>query len=210
MLVWEARWLALGKETISHRYMLAPVVVALPWAVVTVEMVAARMEKSNWPERWMTVTKKWSVIGRRSPVTGHQWSTLILAMIAMILAAKTVKPQRLDKLSIKEAGTWIAAQELKDPVIVADDGRIAFYAKGRILPTNDTLEEKKLHEETQIIRNIIHWAPSKKVRFVFLKCGLYGEAKTGVLASDVVKQIKEWRSPHGNAYTLLQLKITRE
>ena len=37
-----------------------------------------------------------------------------------------------------------------------------------------------------------------------------GEAKTGVLASDVVKQIKEWRSPYGNAYTLLQLKTTRE
>jgi len=87
----------------------------------------------------------------------------------------------LDKLPIKEAGTWIAAQDLKDPVIVADDGRIAFYAKGRILPTNDTLEEKTLHEQNQIIRNIIHWAPSKKVRFVFLKGGLYGEAKTGVL-----------------------------
>ncbi len=116
----------------------------------------------------------------------------------------------MDKLPIKEAGTWIAAQDLKDPVIVADDGRIAFYAKGRILPTNDTLEEKTLHEQNQIIRNIIHWAPSKKVRFVFLKGGLYGEAKTGVLASDVVKQIKEWRSPHGNAYTLLQLKTTRE
>ncbi len=66
-----------------------------------------------------------------------------LVMIALTLAVRTVQPQRLDKLSIKEAGTWIAAQELKDPVIVADDGRIAFYARGRIVPTNDTLEEKQ-------------------------------------------------------------------
>jgi len=99
---------------------------------------------------------------------------------------------------------------LKDPVIVADDGRIAFYAKGRVLPIKDTLEEKTVHEQKQIIQNIIHWAPSKKVRFVFLKGGLYGEAKTGVLASDVVKQIKEWRSRGGNVYTLLQLKTSEE
>jgi len=199
-----------GVEYTSSRFMMAPVVVALPWAVVTVELMAAWMERSRWAEGWLALTKKWSVIGHRSPVTGNEWGTLILAMIAIILGVRTVQPQRLDKLPIKEAGRWIAAQNLKDPVIVADDGRIAFYAKGRILPTNDTLEEKTLHEQNQIIRDIIHWAPSKKVRFVFLKGGLYGEAKTGVLASDVVKQIKEWRSPYGNAYTLLQLKTTRE
>ena len=133
-----------------------------------------------------------------------------LVMIALILAVRTVQPQRLDKLPIKEAGTWIAAQDLKGQVIVADDGRIAFYAKGRVLPINDTLEKKTVNEQSQIIRKIIHWAPSKKVRFVFLKGGLYGEAKTGVLASDVIKELKGWRNPHGNAYTPLQLKTSEE
>jgi len=148
------------------------------------------------------------VIGLTSETGNLKGSGLV--MVALILAVRTVQPQRLDKLSIKEAGTWIAAQELKGPVIVADDGRIAFYARGRIVPTNDTLEEKTVHEQNQIIRNIIHWAPSKKVGFVFLKGGLYGEAKTGGLASNVIKEIKEWRSPHGNAYTPLQLKTTEE
>jgi len=192
-----------GVEYTSSRFMMGPMAVALPWAVVTIEIMAARMEKSGWAQGWLYP------LGKLSGVR-HGWSSIILVMATLILALKTVQPQRLDKLPIKEAGTWIAAQELKDPVIVADDGRIAFYAKGRILPTNDTLEEKTVNEQSQIIRKIIHWAPSKKVRFVFLKGGLYGEAKTGVLASDGVKQIKEWRSPSGNVYTLLQLKTSEE
>ncbi len=182
----------------------------MPWAVVTVEMVAARMEKSNWPERWMTVTKKWSVIGRRSPVTGHQWSTLILAMIAMILAAKTVKPQRLDKLPIKEAGAWIASQKLKDPVIIAHDGRIGFYAKGRTVHVYDTLEKKTGREQNQIVQKMIAEATSRKARFVFLKGGLNQEAKTGVLASRAVEEIKQWQSPYGNQYTLIRVKASGE
>jgi hypothetical protein len=129
-----------------------------------------------------------------------------LLVVALVLAAKTVKPQRLDKLPIKEAGAWIASQKLKDPVIMAHDGRIGFYAKGRILPLHDSLEEKTEREQNEIVHKVIGEAMSQKVKFVFLKGSLDQKAQTTVLTSTALDRIKEWRSPYGNAYTLIQLK----
>ncbi len=195
-----------GTALSSHRFFLAPVAVALPWAAVTIEMAATRMKRSNWSEDRLARKKKWSVLGHRSPATDNQWGTIILVVVALILAAKTVKPQRLDKLPIKEAGAWIAAQELKVPVIMAHDSRIAFYAKGRILHMTDTLEKKTWQEQNQIVQNVVRQARSQEVKFVFLKGSLDRKANRIILASTALDRIKEWRSPYGNAYTLIQLK----
>ncbi len=150
-------------------------------------------------EGWRGYVPGWS--GLR-----HQYGTIVLLVVALVLAAKTVKPQRLDKLPIKEAGLWIAAQGLRDPVIMAHDGRIGFYAKGRTFSVYDTLEKKTGREQNQIVLKVIGEATARKARFVFLKGGLNQEAKTGVLASRPVEKIRKWRSPYGNAYTLIQLK----
>ena len=164
------------------------------------------MKRSNWSEDRLARRKKWSLIGHRSPATDNQWGTIILLVVALILAAKTVKPQRLDKLPIKQAGVWISAQELKVPVIMAHDGRIAFYAKGRMLHMTDTLEKKTWQEQNQIVQNVVRQARSQEVKFVFLKGSLDRKANRIILASTALDQIKEWRSPYGNAYTLIQLK----
>lgn len=204
------RWLALGPEMISHRFMIVVVAVALPWAAVTIEMASAQMKNSSWSERGLPLSKKRSGIGHRLPVSGNQWGMIILMAIALILAAKTVKPQRLDKLPIKEAGVWIASQELKDPLIMARDGRIAFYAMGRIFPIPDTLDKKPWQEQTQIVQKIIQKATSWDARFVFLRGGLDREAQPGVLASRAVEEIREWQSPYGNQYTLIRVKAREE
>ena len=130
--------------------------------------------------------------------------------VALILAAKTVKPQRLDKLPIKEAGAWIASQKLKDPVIMAHDGRIGFYAKGHTFPVYDTLEKKTGEEQNQTVLKIIGEATSRKARFVFLKGGLNLEARTKILASRAVEEIKQWQSPYGNQYTLIRVRASEK
>ena len=187
----------------SHRFFMVPVVVLLPWAAVTMDMAAVRMERSTWMEGRRGYVRGWS--GLR-----HQYGTIVLLAVALVLAAKTVKPQRLDKLPIKEAGTWIASQKLKDPVILAHDGRIGFYAKGRIVHVYDTLEKKTGEEQNQTVLKVIDKAMSRKAGFVFLKGGLSLEAKTKVLASRAVEEIKQWQSPYGNQYTLIRVKASGE
>ncbi|MCZ6907333.1 MAG: glycosyltransferase family 39 protein [Deltaproteobacteria bacterium] len=190
----------------SHRFFMAPVAVALPWAAVTIEMGAAQMKRSGWSERWLPFSKKGSGIGHRLPVSGDQWGTIILILVVLVLAAKTVKPQRLDKLPIKDAGGWIATQNLKEPFIIADDRRIAFYSKGRLLPVEDTLIKKTALEQRQVAQKLIQQARSRKVRFIFLEGSLDKEVQPIIRASAGVERLKEWRSPYGNGYTLIQLR----
>jgi len=89
---------------------------------------------------------------------------------------------------------------------MAYDSRIAFYAKGRILHMTDTLEKKTWQEQNQVVQKVIGEATSRKAGFVFLRGGLNREANAIILSSATLERIKEWRSPYGNTYTLIQLK----
>ena len=56
---------------------------------------------------------------------------LILLIIVSVLLPKTLKPQRSDKLGIKEVGQWIKENSPKPhPAILSDSFRNAYYAGG--------------------------------------------------------------------------------
>jgi hypothetical protein len=58
----------------------------------------------------------------------------ILAMILLVsILPASLKPQRLDKIGLKEAGLWLRKQVLSPPLILTDDPRVAYYAGGTYL-----------------------------------------------------------------------------
>jgi hypothetical protein len=199
-------WLVLGRGYTAHRYMMAPVAVGLPWAAVTIELAANRLERSGLAERWRTYLWQWSGDRGQKSQGRFGWGTILLVVIALILAAKTVRPQRLDKLPIKEAGAWIAALQWKDPLIITNDSRIAIYAKGRMLPVTDGLQNKTAHEQLSLVRNLISQATLQKAQFIFLNGNLDREIQGLLLTSESVNQLLEWPNSHGKVYTLIQVK----
>ncbi len=54
---------------------------------------------------------------------------ITLILLAIVLLPKTLKPQRYNKLYIKNLAKWIIAQEDTESVYAVDDARISFYAK---------------------------------------------------------------------------------
>ena len=57
---------------------------------------------------------------------------IVLMIVVSVLLPKTLKPQRFDKLGIKEVGQWVKEHSHKpDPVILSVSARNAYYAKGR-------------------------------------------------------------------------------
>jgi hypothetical protein len=109
-------------------------------------------------------------------------------------------------LPIKEAGAWIAARQWKDPVIIAADSRIAFYAKGRMLPVSNDLRNKTTDEQLSLVRNLLSQATLQKAQFIFLNGNLDRETQVLILTSESVNQILEWSNSHGKVYTLIQVK----
>jgi len=194
-----------GVEATSRRYMMAPVAVALPWAALGADLAAARLDEWGWAQRCREFIK--SIPGFSS--IGLGWRSSILAVAMLVLAVTTVQPHRLDKVPIKDAAAWIVAQKTRDPVIIGNDNRIAFYANGKMVPVGETLEKKTAEQQAWTVRDIMAAASSRRANFIFLKGALYPEAQRAVQASDAVKEIKEWKSPYGDAYTLIQLREGR-
>ncbi len=57
---------------------------------------------------------------------------LVLMIVVSVLLPKTLKPQRFDKLGIKEVGHWIKENSQKPSlVILSDSARNAYYAGGK-------------------------------------------------------------------------------
>lgn len=56
---------------------------------------------------------------------------ILLTIIICVLLPKTLKPQRLDKLGVKEMGQWLIAHSPKpNPSVLSASARNAYYAKG--------------------------------------------------------------------------------
>lgn len=99
---------------------------------------------------------------------------LILFMAASALP-KTLLPQRLDKLDRKEIGHRIAALFQRSPVIIASDGRIGFYAGGKVVD----LREIKTFTE------LLEYSHTNKVDIIVMdKESLYNEGNFGDLTRD--------------------------
>jgi hypothetical protein len=95
---------------------------------------------------------------------------------------------------------------VKDPIILSHDSRIAFYANAQLVLVEGDLEDKTVDQQGKVVRDILREASSRRASFVFLKGALYSEAQRAARVSGGVEEIKEWRSPHGNSYTLFRLR----
>ena len=120
---------------IGTRHMIASVILCLAWAGVGVLELEYRIRHTSWPTR--------SNDKKGVSLRNMRWILLILIVLALL--PKTLAPQRVEKIPIKEAGRWIGEHGPRDPVIMAHGGlaRIAFYADGSFLeiPRNQDLYE---------------------------------------------------------------------
>jgi hypothetical protein len=78
-------------------------------------------------ERTITHRLLGRVEASRRPAT--LWAVLLILVLAVILP-KTLKPQRVDRLSEKWAGIWIKSQSGKGALIFTPLPRVAYYADG--------------------------------------------------------------------------------
>ena len=110
---------------IGTRHLIAPVILCLAWAGVGVFEVEYRIRHTSW------LTKSSDKRGAR--LRNMRWILLILIVLALL--PKTLAPQRVEKIPIKEAGIWIGEHGPREPVIMGQGGlaRIAFYADGTFL-----------------------------------------------------------------------------
>ncbi|MBW2040348.1 MAG: hypothetical protein JRI46_12310 [Deltaproteobacteria bacterium] len=93
-----------------------------------------------WAGQGFLTTVSWAhrFCARYIPKLVEQHRVLVVTMFLICFTAgltlpKTLQPHRLEKLDRKEIGHKIAALFHRHPVVLASDGRIGFYAKGKIV-----------------------------------------------------------------------------
>jgi hypothetical protein len=115
---------------IGKRYMMAQVMLCLPWVGVGVLEVEHRVRKS------ILIGK---IAAGRKP-SYRQVRSVLLIVVILILLPKTLTSHRADKIPLKEAGVWIKEHGPRDPVIMGDGQLVyvAFYGEGTFveLPQN--------------------------------------------------------------------------
>jgi hypothetical protein len=117
------------------RHMMAPVILCLAWVGVGVVEVEHRIRR--------TVLGPPSTVARRAISGSIGWILLILIVLSLL--PKTLAPQRLDKVPMREAGVWIEEHGPTDPVVMtqAKLARLVFYANGTFV---EIPRDRNLHE----------------------------------------------------------------
>jgi len=108
---------------VSHRHLLPVFVIGLFWTAIGVQ------ESRIWALRKVC---ELNPLRRLSP---NKVSSIVMILIIAILLPMTLKPQRRDKIWIKQAGLWITENCLINPKIMGYDSRIAYYAGGTNVET---------------------------------------------------------------------------
>jgi 4-amino-4-deoxy-L-arabinose transferase-like glycosyltransferase len=110
---------------IGTRHMIALVTLCLAWAGIGVFELEYRIRHTNW----LAKSSQKCGAGFRN----MRWILLILIVLALL--PKTLAPQRVEKVPIKEAGIWIKEHGARNPVVMTQGRlvRIAFYADGTFL-----------------------------------------------------------------------------
>ena len=99
---------------------------------------------------------------------------IVLMVIVSVLLPKTLKPQRFDKLGIKEAGQWVGEHSYKSyPLILSGSSRNAYYAGGR-------------HIQMSSINGALAMATARKVDYILIT---YREYK--VIEKELAQSVKE-------------------
>jgi len=113
---------------------------------------------------------------------------LILMIIVSVLLPKTLKPQRSDKLGIKEVGQWIRENSNKpSPAILSISARNAYYARGT-------------HVQVDSINNALSNARAKKVDYILITHREYRVIEKELLQSVKDKKIAlAHKFPEGNS-----------
>jgi len=102
---------------------------------------------------------------------------IVLTIVISVLLPKTLKPQRFDKLGIKEVGQWIKENSNKPyPAILSVSARNAYYAKGR-------------HIQMGSINDALSVASTEKVDYIFISHREYKAIEEELLQSINDKQI---------------------
>ena len=108
-------------SSFSGRHVLPLVVISFFWMGMGIEEVRERIY------RWI-VSKRDGVFSLN---LSQRVLVVILAVIALAILPKTLKPQGTDKLGGKIAGIWIKENsEKKSPVIMTNMPQVAYYAMG--------------------------------------------------------------------------------
>ena len=179
---------------VSHRHFLPIVLIALPWAGYAL---------ISWVERGSQ--KLEDRLGH--PVNRRRFLSCVVVGLAIILALKTLKPRRWDKLPTKEAGLWIKAQA-EDPLILAEDPRVAFYAGGRHLGIQESLDVRDAGEQKARLWGLVERAWNQAAEFIFLEVELAPDVIEKLNGVPEVGAVKSWKGHGGKDYTLIQLRFT--
>ena len=99
---------------------------------------------------------------------------IVLMIVVSVLLPKTLKPQRSDKLGIKEAGQWVVEHSHKSyPLLLSGSSRNAYYAGGR-------------HIQMSSINGALAMAQAGKVDYILIT---YREYK--VIEKELLQSVKD-------------------
>jgi hypothetical protein len=113
---------------------------------------------------------------------------VILVLIISVLLPKTLKPQRSDKLGIKEVGQWIREHSHKpSPAILSTSARNAYYADAS-------------HMQIDNINNVLSKARANKADYILITHREYKVIEKELLQSVKDKKIAlAYKFPEGNS-----------
>ncbi|GAX61888.1 membrane protein [Candidatus Scalindua japonica] len=124
---------------------------------------------------------------------------IVLMIVISVLLPKTLKPQRFDKLGIKNAGQWVKGNSHKpSPLIVSTSVRNAYYAGGG-------------HIQIGNINNTLSLAKEKKVDYILLTQREYNaietELKQSIKNNKIELAYKYPEEKHLNRHSIFLYKV---
>ena len=130
----------------------------------------------------------------------------LIILVLLILSFKAMKPQRADKMPLREAGSYIKEQGMSNPLIMSTDPRVAFYAEGRALPIdNKFLSGKNVTGEIGITHRLLPQAINQRVQFIMLNGQLTPEIADQIRANSSVAMVTMWGGDRAKKYTLITI-----
>ncbi len=123
-----------------------------------------------------------SIVGFKEQFRDTWIFQLILLMVVVgVLMPKTLKPQRFDKLGIKEIGHWVKEHSHKpNPVILSSSVRVAYYAGAKHIKIDrnndvlDSAEKRKVdyiaiteREFVVIEKELLQYTQDEKIKLVY-------------------------------------------
>ncbi|HLF86633.1 MAG TPA: glycosyltransferase family 39 protein [Nitrospiria bacterium] len=120
--------MAMALLYVDGRHLLQLVPLFLPWAA------AGCLEFSR---RFESLDRSFKVRNLQLRLSSQ---VLLIVLTISIFLPKMLAGHRIDKLTLKDAGTWIRSQEISSPSILSSDSRVAYYAQGRHIQLADAGE----------------------------------------------------------------------